>query len=91
MPPMRVHYIPTSDFSALICGTPYSDFDNLRTTQDGSRVDCLRCLKYIEPYRANPATLAAYGAGCIAGYSAGYDAGFGDALDDEDDEDDWDD
>lgn len=92
MPPMRVHYIPTPDFGTLICGTPFSDFENLRTTQVGSRVDCRRCLRYIGPYRANPDILVAYGAGCVAGYSVGYDAGFGDADaydDEEDDEDDW--
>ena len=92
MPPLRVHYLPTPDFSALICGTPHSDIEDLRTTQDGSQVDCRRCLRYIEPYRANPATLAAYAAGCVSGYSAGYDAGFGDADvydEDEEDDDDW--
>lgn len=92
MPPLRVHYLAAPEFEGLICGTAYDDFDNLQTTQEGSRVDCRRCLRYIEPYRADPAALAAYGAGFAAGYNAGYNQGFADALDDEDedyDEDDW--
>ena len=87
MPPMRVHYIPTPDFGALICGTPFSDFENLRTTQDGSQVDCRRCLQHVGAYVANQAALTAYGAGCVAGYNTGYSDGFGDAI--EDDEDDF--
>lgn len=89
MPPMRVHYVPTPDFGTLTCGTPFSDFENLQTTQDGSRVNCRRCLRQMGAYRASRATLAAYGAGCVTGYNAGYNDGFGDALEDfeEDDED----
>ena len=90
MTPPRVHYLPSPDFPSLLCGTPYIHFANLRTTQDESRVDCRRCLWYIGPYRANPAALAAYAAGCSIGYGIGYRDGFDDALYIDDDNDDID-
>ena len=85
MTPRRVHYLPTPNFRTLICGTT-GDIESLQTTQDGSLVDCRRCLEHIGPYVRNPTAFAAYAAGCIAGYGAGYNDGFADGFEEDEDD-----